>query len=160
MNQLASAPNPDPAPAETDSKNWLQRSSSRLLCLLIAALLALPASATVVGVRISTSSVDDDTGEVTFDLTALQDSNPGTLMLGEELDRTQLATYTAVLGDYYGLGSVSYRVILGSRSDWNTLPHPAINFGDGDQLSTLTLALQGQSTVAGTPFFAYRLGAL
>ncbi|MEO1086057.1 MAG: IPTL-CTERM sorting domain-containing protein [Acidobacteriota bacterium] len=119
-----------------------------------------PAFSSLVGVRISSVTEDDDTGEVTFDLTVFDTNNPAQATLGNLLDRTLENSYTTILPNNYGLGTVNYRVVLGSRSDWNTFPHPAINFGDGDTLPTATLALQGQTTVSGTSLFAYRLGAL
>ncbi|MEM1181264.1 MAG: IPTL-CTERM sorting domain-containing protein [Acidobacteriota bacterium] len=126
----------------------------------LALLGATSAGASLVGVRISSVTEDDATGEVTFDLTVFDTNNPGQAVLGDLLDRTLANTYTTILPDNYGLGSVNYRVVLGSRSDWNTFPHPAINFGDGDTMPMATLALQGQTTVSGSSLFAYRLGAL
>ncbi|MEM8994225.1 MAG: IPTL-CTERM sorting domain-containing protein [Acidobacteriota bacterium] len=119
-----------------------------------------PAFASLVGIRISSVTEDDDTGEVTFDLTVFDTNNPAQATLGRLLDRTLENSYSTILPNNYGLGTVNYRVVLGARSDWNTFPHPAINFGDGDTLPTATLALQGQTTVDGSNLFAYRLGAL
>lgn len=131
-----------------------------LAVLSLSVLSASSVFASLVGVRISSVTDDDVTGEVTFDLTVFDTNNPAQAMLGDLLDRTIANSYTTMLPDNYGLGSVNYQVVLGSRSDWNTFPHPAINFGDGDTMPGATLALQGQTTVSGSSLFAYRLGAL
>lgn len=131
-----------------------------LLCFGLASLLATSSLAGVVGVRISSVATDDDTGEATFDLTVFATNAPTQVVLGELLDRTITATYTTIFPDNYGLGSVNYRVVLGARSDWDTYPHPALMFGDGDSMPSATLPLQGTTTISGSSLFAYRLGAL
>ena len=131
-----------------------------LLSFAAASLLATSAFGAAVGIRVSSVMTDDETAEATFDLTVFATDAPVELELGQLLDRTITATYVTVLPDNYGLGSVNYRVVLGARSDLNTYPHPALNFGDGDTLPSATLPLQGSTTISGSNLFAYRLGAL
>lgn len=131
-----------------------------LLSFTVASLMATSVFAAAVGIRVSSVTTDEETAEATFDLTVFATNAPVELMLGELLDRTITATYVTVLPDYYGLGSVNYRVVLGARSDWNTYPHPVLNFGDGDTLPSATLPLQGTTTISGGSLFSYRLGAL
>ena len=119
--------------------------------------LSLPASAEVVGMRLTINSVDDASGEVSFDVTALHTNRPQDLMLGRLLDRDESFVYTTYLPNYYGLGGVDYRVELGVQSDWNTFPHPVVNYGDNQELATATLAYQGTETIGSTTLISNSL---
>ncbi|MCG8459752.1 MAG: hypothetical protein MI919_26015 [Holophagales bacterium] len=122
-------------------------------------LAAAAVDASVVGMRVSVMDVDQDMNTVTFDVTAFEDDNPANVVLGQELDFTQAVTYTTVLPNYYGLGTVNYLIFLGSRSDWNTVDPPAVAYGDGLTVATTTLALQGTTDLGTGPLNVYRSGS-
>ena len=127
-----------------------------VLVIATLSLAAQPVLAGVVGMRLSVTQVDQGTGQVDFDATAFMPSSPPEIQIGDEIDRTIAFTYTTVLGNYYGLGSVNYLIQLGSRSDFNTNPHPAIVYGDGDTVPEATLAWIGGVEVDGTTYQGYR----
>ncbi len=127
-----------------------------LLMIALTSWSAQPALAGVVGMRVSVTQVDNGTGQVDFDATAFMPSSPPEIQIGDEIDRTIAFTYSTVLGNYYGLGSVNYLIQLGSRSDFNTNPHPAIVYGDGDTVPVATLAWIGGVEVDGDTYQGYR----
>ncbi|MEM9557981.1 MAG: hypothetical protein AAGC60_27235 [Acidobacteriota bacterium] len=142
----------------------MHRPGTRLTLLLLVAMsplvLAAPALAEgIVGMRLSVTNVDQMTGDVTFDVTALADVGGAMVTLGDPLDDSGLVTYTTNYDFGLGYGGTPYRVRLTFNSDWNTVPHPAIVYGDGDQVDTATLAFQGTTDVGGATYNVYRAGS-
>ncbi|MEM9598598.1 MAG: IPTL-CTERM sorting domain-containing protein [Acidobacteriota bacterium] len=132
-----------------------RRSSGLAAVFLTLLAVAGPSFAGVVGMRLSVNSVDQNNGQVDFDLTALA-TGVYTVGLGQDLDDSRVVSYATNYDFGYGLAPTSYRVVLGFQSDWNTFPHPAIRYDDGDSVGTVTLPLQGTTTVNGTSFRRFR----